>query len=38
MMSAFYNIGLGYDRYAEIFQNKQDYGFLMKAKNANLTP
>lgn len=38
MMSAFYNEGLGYDRYAEIFQNKQDYGFLMKEKNANLTP
>lgn len=38
MMSAFYNEGLGYDRYAEIFDNKQNYGFLMKPKNADLTP
>lgn len=38
MLSAFYNEGLGYDRYAEIFDNKQRYGFLMKVKNANLTP
>lgn len=38
MMSAFWNKGLGYDRYAEIFDNKQNYGFLMKPKNANLTP
>ena len=26
------NNGLGYDRYAEIFDNKQYYGVLMKAK------
>lgn len=38
MMMAFYNPGLGYDRYAEIFDNKQYYGFLMKEKNADLTP
>lgn len=38
MMKAFFNPGLGYDRYAEVFQNKQDYGFLMKEKNQNLTP
>lgn len=38
MMKAFFNEGLGYDRYAEIFQQKQDYGFLMKPKNADLTP
>lgn len=37
MMKAFFNPGLGYDRYAEVFQNKQDYGFLMKEKNQNLT-
>lgn len=37
-MMAFFNTGLGYDRYAEIFDQKQDYGFLMKPKNANLTP
>lgn len=37
MLKAFYNLGLGYDRYAEIFDNKQNYGFLMKPKNANLT-
>lgn len=37
-MEAFFNKGLGYDRYADIFQQKQDYGFLMKEKNANLTP
>ena len=30
MMSAFWNPGLGYDRYAEIFENKQKYGKLMK--------
>ena len=33
MMSAFYNEGLGYDRYAEIFDNKQKYGKLMKDKS-----
>lgn len=30
MMMAFYNKGLGYDRYAEIFYQKEDYGKLMK--------
>ena len=30
-MMAFYNEGLGYDRYYEIFQNKQKYGDLMKS-------
>lgn len=29
-MRAFWNDGLGYDRYAEIFDQKQDYGVLMK--------
>lgn len=33
MMSAFYNPGLGYDRYAEIFDQKQKYGKLMKDKS-----
>lgn len=33
MMMAFFNPGLGYDRYAEIFQQKQDYGHYMKDKN-----
>lgn len=33
MMSAFYNKWLGYDRYAEIFENKQKYGKLMKDKS-----
>lgn len=33
MMKAFFNAGLGYDRYAEIFQQKQDYGAYMKDKN-----
>lgn len=37
MMMAFYNAGLGYDRYAEIFDNKQNYGFLMKRKKP-MTP
>lgn len=32
MMDAFYNEGLGYDRYNEIFQNKEKYGKLMKDK------
>lgn len=32
MLSAFWNEGLGYDRYAEIFDNKQKYGKLMKDK------
>ena len=30
MMMAFYNNGLGYDRYAEIFDQKQEYGKKMK--------
>lgn len=34
MLSAFWNEGLGYDRYAEIFDNKQKYGKLMKDKSA----
>lgn len=38
MLMAFHNPGLGYDRYAEIFQNKQDYGFLMKESHAKLSP
>lgn len=33
MMSAFYNPGLGYDRYAEIFDDKQKYGKLRKDKS-----
>ncbi len=33
MMMAFLNEGLGYDRYEEIFQNKQKYGKLMKDKS-----
>lgn len=33
MMDAFYNEGLGKDRYAEIFQQKEDYGKLMKDKS-----
>lgn len=33
MMRAFFNEGLGYDRYAEIFQQKEDYGKLMKDKS-----
>lgn len=36
MMSAFWNEGLGYDRYAEIFYQKQDYGVLMKPKNKHV--
>ena len=32
-MMAFFNVGLGYDRYAEIFQQKQDYGKYMKDKS-----
>lgn len=35
MMAAFYNPGLGYDRYAEIFYQKEDLGVLMKDKNAD---
>lgn len=30
MMMAFYNTGLGYDRYAEIFDQKEEFGKLMK--------
>lgn len=33
MMSAFENPGLGYDRYNEIFQDKQRFGKLMKDKS-----
>lgn len=33
MLSAFWNEGLGYDRYAEIFENKQKFGKLMKDKS-----
>ena len=33
MLSAFWNPGLGYDRYAEIFDQKQKYGKLMKDKS-----
>lgn len=33
MMLAFYNAGLGYDRYAEIFDQKESYGKLMKDKS-----
>lgn len=33
MMRAFWNKGLGKDRYGEIFQQKQDYGKLMKDKS-----
>ena len=32
MMMAFFNKGLGYDRYAEIFDQKQEYGKKMKDK------
>lgn len=32
-MAAFYNTQLGYDRYNEIFQNKQRFGKLMKDKS-----
>lgn len=37
MMEAFFNKNLGYDRYGEIFFQKEHYGFLMKEKNADLT-
>ena len=30
MMKAFYNPGLGYDRYGEVFEQKSTYGKLMK--------
>ena len=32
MMKAFYNPGLGYDRYGEVFEQKSTYGKLMKDK------
>ena len=32
MMDAFYNEGLGYDRYGEVFDNKTKFGKLMKDK------
>ena len=35
-MRAFWNSGLGYDRYADIFDQKQDYGVLMKPKNKDV--
>ena len=33
MMDAFFNAGLGYDRYGEIFDDKTKYGILMKDKS-----
>lgn len=33
MLDTFFNEGLGYDRYEEIFHNKQRYGVYMKDKN-----
>lgn len=33
MLDAFFNPGLGYDRYGEIFDDKTRYGKLMKDKN-----
>lgn len=33
MMDAFFNTGLGYDRYGEIFDNKTKFGILMKDKS-----
>lgn len=33
MMDAFFNPGLGYDRYGEIFDQKTEYGKLMKDKS-----
>ncbi len=36
MMRAFFNIGLNYDRYAEIFQQKEDFGKLMKDKTLSV--
>lgn len=33
MLDAFYNEGLGYDRYGEIFDNKTRFGRLMKDKS-----
>lgn len=33
MMDAFFNPGLGYDRYGEIFDDKTRYGILMKDKS-----
>lgn len=36
MMEAFFNKGLGYDRYGEIFFQKEYYGYIMKEKNADL--
>lgn len=37
MMEAFFNKGLGYDRYGEIFFQKEYYGYIMKEKNADLS-
>ena len=36
-MQAFYNTGLGVDRYAEIFEQKQTFGKLMKDKSLSET-
>lgn len=33
LMRAFYNEGLGYDRYGEVYENKNKYGKLMKDKS-----
>ena len=33
MMGAFWNDGLGYDRYGEVFDNKTEYGHKMKDKS-----
>lgn len=38
MLRAFYNPGLGYDRYAEIFENKSRYGKMMKDKEKYTAP
>ena len=37
MLSAFYNKDLGYDRYEEIFFQKQDLGVIMEDENADYT-
>ena len=37
MLSAFYNAGLGYDRYEEIFGNKEKYGKLSKDETLSET-
>lgn len=35
MMMAFWNKGLGYDRYAEVFDQKESLGKMMKSKTAS---